>query len=401
MTRLATAKKKSLKKQPAVRRKTKPVKKAPAVEFQGSRLFGKWLSSVNASLAFTTYQAGKLIFVGADENQQLSVFDRTFPRSMGLAQEGSALWMASETQLWRFEDFLSDEAAPGNCYDALYVPINAHTTGDIDIHDVGVMACRQPVFVATAFNCLATIEENSSFTPVWKPPFIDRIAAEDRCHLNGLAMDKGQPKYVTAVSQSNIAEGWREHRVNGGVVIDVETSEIVATELSMPHSPRLYNGVLWLLNAGTGEFGKVDLKTGLFEPLAFCPGFLRGLAFVDEYAIVGLSKLRNNKTFSGLPISERLKKDGVGDQCGLKVIHLKTGDVAHSFTINGAIHELYDVLAVSGIKKPAALGFKSTEINTLIKIGDGSGFIARARSIDDPTPLNAATNKETIGCILG
>ena len=365
MKRPATTKKKA-----SARKQTKPEAAAPAVEFQGSRLFGQWLASMNASLAFTTYQAGKLIFIGTDENERLSIFDRTFPRGMGLAKKDASLWMASETQLWRFEDFLSDETRPGKGYDALYVPINAHTTGDIDIHDINVTASRQPVFVVTAFNCLATVDERSSFAPIWKPPFIDRIAAEDRCHLNGLAMQDGHPKYVTAVSQSNIAEGWREHRVDGGVVIDVESSEIVATGLSMPHSPRLHDGALWLLNAGTGEFGKIDLKTGSFEPVAFCPGFLRGLAFVGDHAVVGISKLRENKTFNDLPIGERLKKEGVKDQCGLKVVNLKTGDVSHSFSIGGVIEELYDVLVLPEIKRPAALGFKSAEINTRIKIGD-------------------------------
>lgn len=361
----------TMKSKPSARKQAKAAEAAPAVEFQGSRLFGKWLASTNASLAFTTYQASKIIFLGANENEELSIFDRTFPRCMGLAKKDASLWMASETQLWRFEDFLGGEAEALKGYDALYVPINAHTTGDIDIHDIGVTASRQPVFVATAFNCLATVSERSSFAPIWKPPFIDRIAAEDRCHLNGLAMDDaGHPKYVTAVSRSNIAEGWREHRAGGGVVIDVESSEIIATGLSMPHSPRLRDGVLWLLNAGTGEFGKIDLKTGSFIPVAFCPGFLRGLAFVGDHAVVGISKLRDNKTFNNLPISERLEKEGVKDQCGLKVVNLKTGDVTHSFSIDGVIEELYDVLALPEIKRPAALGFKSTEINRRIKIGD-------------------------------
>ncbi len=47
----------------------------------------------------------------------------------------------------------------------------------------------------------------------------------------------------------------------------------------MPHSPRVYRGKLWLLNAGTDYFGSIDLASGKFEPLTFCPGFLRGLAF--------------------------------------------------------------------------------------------------------------------------
>lgn len=344
--------------------------KRPAVEFQGSRLFGQWLADAGASLAFTTYQAGKLIFLGVGEDGALSIFDRTFPKSMGLAlNDDGAIWMAAENQLWRFENFFEPDFAFGG-RDALFVPISSHTTGDVDIHDLGVDASGQPVFVVTAFNCLATLEARSSFVPIWKPPFIDRYAAEDRCHLNGLAMKDGAPKYVTAVSETNVAEAWREHRAKGGVVIDVETSEIVARGLSMPHSPRLYKDKLWLLNAGTGEFGSVDLGSGAFEPVAFCPGFLRGLTFIGDYAVVGLSLPRDNKTFNDLPLNARLEKEKTSPQCGLKVIDLNTGNVAHSFIITGVLKELYDVLAIPNVKNPAALGFKTREINTRIKVGD-------------------------------
>ena len=344
--------------------------KRPAVEFQGSRLFGQWLADANASLAFTTYQAGKLIFLGVGEDGGLSIFDRTFPKSMGLAlNDDGAIWMAAENQLWRFENFFEPDFTFGD-RDALFVPISSHTTGDVDIHDLGVDASGQPVFVVTAFNCLATLEARSSFVPIWKPPFIDRYAAEDRCHLNGLAMKDGAPKYVTAVSETNVAEAWREHRAKGGVVIDVETSEIVARGLSMPHSPRLYKDKLWLLNAGTGEFGSVDLGSGAFEPVAFCPGFLRGLTFIGDYAVVGLSLPRDNKTFNDLPLNARLEKEKTSPQCGLKVIDLNTGNVTHSFIITGAVKELYDVLAIPNVKNPAALGFKTREINTRIKVGD-------------------------------
>lgn len=349
--------------------KTAPAKKA-AVEFQGSRQFGDWLADANASLAFTTYQAGKLVFLGVGENGGLSIFERTFPKSMGLTvNDDGAIWMAAENQLWRFENFFEpDFNAAGR--DALFVPIASHTTGDVDIHDIAIDASGQPVFVVTAFNCLATLDARSSFAPIWKPPFIDRYAAEDRCHLNGLAMKDGAPKFVTAVSDTNVAESWREHRQNGGVVVDVETSEIVAKGLSMPHSPRWHNDRLWLLNAGTGEFGSIDVDKGVFEPIAFCPGFLRGLIFIGDYAIVGLSLPRDNKTFNGLALNERLETEKTSPQCGLKVIDLNTGNVVHSFAISGLVKELYDVVAIPNVKNAAALGFKTREINTRIKVAD-------------------------------
>ena len=120
------------------------------------------------------------------------------------------------------------------------------------------------------------MSDKASFRPLWRPNFISALAPEDRCHLNGLAMDGARPAYVSAVSRSDVADGWRERRRDGGIVIDVASGEIVASGLSMPHSPRLYDGRLWLLNSGTGEFGTVDPASGAFTPVASAPAMRAG-----------------------------------------------------------------------------------------------------------------------------
>ncbi|MBC7178786.1 MAG: TIGR03032 family protein, partial [Roseovarius sp.] len=48
----------------------------PRLDFNGSRLFVDWLAARRASLALTTYQAGKLILVGLNPQGGLSVFER-------------------------------------------------------------------------------------------------------------------------------------------------------------------------------------------------------------------------------------------------------------------------------------------------------------------------------------
>ena len=342
----------------------------PSLEISGSRLFGPWLAEQKASLAFTTYQAGKLFLIGLKPDGGLLVFERTFDRCMGLGVRDSQFWMSSLYQLWRFENFLEPRETHKE-YDGLFVPVSGHTTGDIDIHDIHVGTDGQPIFVATRFNCLATLAEHGSFRTLWHPPFIDRIAAEDRCHLNGMAAVDGVPKYVTCVSQSNIAEGWREHRRQGGVVLDVETGEVVVGGLSMPHSPRLYRDTLWMLQTGTGEFGRVDLATGTFEPICFLPGFARGLAFIGDYAVIGLSRPRENRTFEGLVLNERLEAEGVTPKCAVCVVNLKTGDLEHKLDIEGVVQELYDVAVLPGITRPMALGFRSDEIRFAAKVETG------------------------------
>ena len=343
------------------------------IEFSASRQFISWLDEKNISLVFTTYQAGKVFFIGLQQGSEVSVFERTFNRCMGLSASPQTIYMSSSYQIWRFENVLE----PGESYqgyDRVYVPQVGYTTGDVDTHDVCVDKNGEPVFVNTLFSCLARPSEQYSFVPVWKPSFISKLAAEDRCHLNGLAMQDGEPKYVTCISSTDVHEGWREHRNDGGVVVDVATDEIICNGLSMPHSPRIYKGKLWLLNSGAGEFGYIDIEAGRFEPVTFCPGYLRGLSFIDDYAIVGLSRPRENKIFAGLDLDGRLKEKNISARSAIQIIDLKRGDVVHELRIEGLIEELYDVCALPGVKRPMAIGFMTDEISHMISIKPENKF---------------------------
>lgn len=337
-----------------------------------SRHFAEWLAGTGASIAFTTYQAGKLFLLGVKNDGNLSVFERSFVRSMGLgaSADGRSLVLATEFQVQRFDNILSPGQATEQGFDALYAPHAAWVTGDLDIHDIGFGPDGRPVFIATMFGCIATVSDNHSFRPLWKPPFVSRLAAEDRCHLNGMAMGGGAPRFATAVARSDVADGWRDYRGDGGVVMDVASDEIVASGLSMPHSPRLRDGRLWLLNSGRGEFGYIDLDSGAFVPVAFCPGYARGLAFVGNHAIVGLSLARENRTFSGLDLDDRLASAGAAARCGLAVFDLSTGNMVHWVRIDGVIRELYDVVVLPGTTRPSAIGFKTDEVKHLIAIDE-------------------------------
>jgi uncharacterized protein (TIGR03032 family) len=341
----------------------------PWVEVTASPRFADWLAEQQVSLAFTTYQAGKLFLLGRHPDGRLSVFERTFNRCMGLWCDGQTLWLSTLYQLWRLENVLR----PGELYqghDRLYVPRTGHTTGDLDVHDVAVDGAGRVVFVATLFGCLATLSDRYSFAPLWRPPFLSRLAAEDRCHLNGLALDGGRPRYVTVVSASDVADGWRDRRRDGGCVLEVPSGRAVVRGLSMPHSPRVHRGRLWLLNSGAGFLGSAEPAGGDFQPLAFCPGYLRGLALVGDYAVVGLSQPRQDRTFGGLALEDELSRRGAEARCGLQVLDLRTGDVAHWLRLEGVVRELYDVAVLPGVRRPTALGFKTDEIRRTIAVGD-------------------------------
>jgi uncharacterized protein (TIGR03032 family) len=329
--------------------------------------FLTWLLEQNLSLALTTYQIGKLFLFGVKNAEQLSVFERNFNRCMGLYATENSLYMSSLFQIWRFENALNkDQEYQG--FDRLYIPQLAYTCGAVDTHDLAVTSTNQIIFINSLYSCLAAVSSSHSFKLLWKPKFIDQVIAEDRCHLNGLALKHGQPAYVTAIAATNTAQGWREQRLHGGLVMSVADDEIIATELSMPHSPRWYADKLWLLNSGSGEFGYIELNTGRFIPVCFCSGYLRGLAFYGNFAVIGLSKPRQNQTLSGLSLEKRLQNQHQEAECGLDVIDLRSGQVVHQLRIEGLVSEVYDIVTLARTRRPMVLGFKTDEIQRLLTI---------------------------------
>jgi uncharacterized protein (TIGR03032 family) len=357
---------------------------SPAVTITASRQFASWLAEQRISLGFTTYQSGKLFLIGLQSDGRLSIFERTFNRAMGLWGDGQTLWMTSLYQVWRFENVL-EAGQSHDGYDRLYVPRVGYTTGDVDAHDIAVDARGHAVFANTLFSCVAVVSDRCSFTPLWRPPFISRLAAEDRCHLNGLAMHEGTPRFVTACSRSDVAGGWRDRCRDGGCVLDAVTNEIVAAGLSMPHSPRLHDGKLWLLDSGTGYLGFIDIaahsasndskphataQTGEFNRVTFCPGYARGLSIHGHFAIIGLSKLRASQTFATGPLQQSLAERAADAWCGIAIVDLQSGDLVHWLRLEGIVQELYDVVALPGVQRPMAIGFKSDEIRRIIHFED-------------------------------
>jgi len=335
------------------------------IEKSCSRGFGPWLSKSNLTIAITSYQSGRLYLVGSEPNGRVSFYERIFERAMGVVGNHQRLYLGSLFQLWRFENVLRKGELANKMYDRCYVPRNAQTIGDVDIHELGIRKNGKVVFVNTKYSCLAELDPIHSFKPIWKPPFISKLAPEDRCHLNGLAMKDGAPKYVTAVCRSDSVDGWRDRRQDGGVVIDVETDEIVCEGLSMPHSPRWHNGKLWVLNAGSGYLGWVDFETKKFVPFTFCPGFLRGLSLHGNVAAVGISKPRN-KRFEGLALDGELSKRDADPWCGVQIVSLDNGDVLHWARFEGDINEIFDVCILPGVRNPMLVGMKTADIRELI-----------------------------------
>ncbi|WP_199349124.1 TIGR03032 family protein [Microcoleus sp. FACHB-SPT15] len=330
------------------------------IECNASDAFQAWLSQVNGSLAITTYQAGKLALVGWN-GQQVTVLLRQFPKPMGLAVQEQRLALATNHEVWLFANapLLADEYLenqPGR-YDTLYLPRATYFTGDLNIHDLA-FGSDNLWLVNTRFSCLAALSKDYNFVPRWQPRFISQLAPEDRCHLNGLAMVDGRPKFVTALGESNEVGGWRNNKATGGILIDVESGEIVIRGLSMPHSPCWHERYLWLLNSGEGELWRINPHSGQHDVVCALPGFLRGLCCVGNYALVGLSQIREQHIFGGLPVQQRFKRL----LCGVAVVDLRSGQLVGMLEFTAGCQELYDVEFLPSVLRPTILNNERPEM---------------------------------------
>lgn len=327
------------------------------------------LARLDVAILFSSYQSGYLYMLGRDGRGGAHLHQSGMLKPMGLsADRDGGFALSAGYQVMRFRNGLEPHEQVNNRFDACFVARETHITGELDAHDIGIARDGSPIFVNTRFNCLATTDPRHSFREIWRPPFISALVDEDRCHLNGLAMDAGEAAYVTAVSRSDTIDGWRDRRESGGVVIDVRSRTIVCEGLSMPHSPRLHDGELWLLNSGTGELGVVEgaaSGAGKFVPRVFCPGFARGLAFHGGFAFVGLSRPRYNR-FEGLALDQRLFEADSEPWCGIQVIDLSRRMCAEWFRIDGAVKEIFDVAILEGHACPMSLGPGAPEIITFV-----------------------------------
>jgi len=331
-----------------------------SVEFRYSQTEGfvAVLAELGASLLITTYQANKLLVARAAGNG-LSTLVRTFERPMGLAVGADRLTLGCREQIWEFRNApdIAPQIEPVDAHDACFLPRTSHITGDIGVHELA-WAGDELWVVNTRFSCLCTLDPAYSFVPRWRPLFISALTADDRCHLNGLAVVNGRPRFVTALGETDLPNGWRANKSQGGCLMDVSRHEVISRGLSMPHSPRWHDGRLWLLESGTGRLVLVDVPTGHRQTVAELPGFARGLACCGSYAFIGLSKIRPTSAMDGVPLAER--RDEL--ICGVAVVDLATGRHCAMLKFHTAVEEIFDVQLLYGARFPEVMGFQKNAI---------------------------------------
>jgi uncharacterized protein (TIGR03032 family) len=331
----------------------------PVFQYVYSESFAPLLQSLNATLFVTTYQAGKLMAVRAREGR-VSILLRTFDQAMGLVVDQHRLTIGTRFQIWQLRNApdIALQIEPRGTHDACYVPRVSHVTGDIRCHEIA-WADDEIWVVNTRFSCLCTLDADYSFVPRWFPPFVTKLAAEDRCHLNGLAIRDGKPSHVTVLGETNTADGWRENKANGGCVLDVSSGERVVRGLCMPHSPRMYRDRLWVLDSGTGRLLVVDQSNGKTETVAELPGYARGLCFHGSYAFVGLSRIRETSTFGGVPIAEQAHQL----KCGIWVVDILRGKTVAFLEFTAGVEEIFDDRLLPEIRYPTVIGLQKETIH--------------------------------------
>jgi uncharacterized protein (TIGR03032 family) len=348
---------------PAETEAPEPLRAVHTANFPGlSRRLG-------ASLLVTTYQAGKLVLV-RDEGDQLNTHFRGFQAPMGLAVSGGRLAVGTRMQVWEFADVpaVTTKLEPPGKHDACFLPRTSHFTGNIQGHELAWGEGGALWVVNTRFSCLCTLDRSASFAPRWRPPFVSALEPTDRCHLSGLGMVDGKPRYVTALGETDEPAGWRQDKARGGILMDVATGEILTRGLSMPHSPRWYAGRLWLCESGTGTLGFIDPGTGRYEPIAAVPGFTRGLDFAGGLALVGLSQVRESAVFSGIPITDRLAEDE--RTCGVCVVELATGRVVALLRFEAGVQEVFAVAVLPGRRWPELINDDDTRLENSFVVPD-------------------------------
>jgi uncharacterized protein (TIGR03032 family) len=273
---------------------------------------------------------------------------------LGVAIDGGRMAIALRESVVELEDdpVLAPalEGHPPGSFDHVYLPCVTHRTGDVRAHEVAFG--RDGLWIVnTRHSCLCAPSEARPFEPRWQPRFVSALAPEDRCHLSGLAMEDGAPAYVTAHAATDTPDGWRDHKAGGGVVVDVASGEPFARGFTMPHSPRIAGGALWVLDSGEGALVRIDRATGAPAVVAHLPGFTRGLCIVGSHALVGLSKIREAKVFGGLAIAAYLPQL----VCGVAVVSLASGKVEGKLRFTSGCEEIFDVGLLPGKRRVQVL----------------------------------------------
>jgi uncharacterized protein (TIGR03032 family) len=318
-------------------------------------------------------------------------------RSWGLAyhSQNRRLALADKSHVVVFAD--NSRLAPYHqppC-DVFFSPRITFNVGDCMFHDLAY-AGNSLLGVNTRFASLVKIDGAFSFTPIWQPPFITAPLPDDRCHLNGVALEGEQPRYATAFGAFDQKEAWRQNSPDQGVLIEIESGRILNNTLSMPHSPRLINGRLLLTEMGRGAVTEIDPVTGDKRTLAELPGLTRGLCEHKGVLFVGLSSPRQSRNRWHLPVYD----SGRELISGIAALDIQAGKVLGILNFSSGCGEVFDIQILPGITRPGVFNSQKDRLSPIdtpdsgywmpdvTELSDGNSADQRTADIGRETPDN-------------
>ncbi len=352
--------------------------------------FPKILKALNISLAITSYQSARLILIRS-EGESIDTRFKAFSRPMGIYADESRITLGTFNQVVEFKrsDTLLEKIKTGALdntgnfsrkvlekdkeqmeelrkqreeeindvkqSDSLYLHRAALTTGMINIHDIA-WGDEGLWVVNSTFSCLSTLSPDSSFIARWKPKFISELLPEDRCHLNGMAMLNGRPKYVTTFNMEDSRDSWSEGRIDYGTLIDIDTDEILIEGMIMPHSPKVYKGEVYVCESGLGVVWKYSPITKEKTEVVKLQGFTRGLFFYGGVMFVGLSQVRASEIKNPTPLSKEYDET----YAGVWMINLEDNTEIGHIKFDGDVDQIYDIAIIPNSTMPELLNVSSS-----------------------------------------
>ena len=332
---------------------------APAqFQCEYSQGFPRFLEAISSSLVVSTFRSNKVFFLRARDGV-LSAHFSPLDRPAGIAFDergGNRLYFGGATEIHEYRNVptLAQRLEPPGHHDACFVRHAMRSTGDVQIHDLAVLG-DEVWFVNSRFSCLSVMSDDFSFVPRWRPPFISAYDAQDRCHLNGMAVRDGAVCYASAFAETDAPGGWRAGMDGrGGVIMEVPSGRVVVRDLLMPHSPRWYQNHLWFMDSGFGTLCRHDPRTGTTVRVAEFPGFTRGLDFFGPLAFVGVSRVREKEDMAALRHIPR-PEGGAKSRSGVWIYNIDLGKTVAFAKFADAVNEIYDVCILANILYPDLL----------------------------------------------
>jgi uncharacterized protein (TIGR03032 family) len=348
--------------------------------------FIAYLEQSGVSLIITTHP-GYVACLGASGGRLTAAFT-SCALPFGIAVDGSRLAISTHREIILFAQ--STRLAPyyparPDCYDAVFLPVASFRTGECSVHDI-VLDGHSAVFANTQFSCLSRCNGSFSFAPLWQPPFISALMPEDRCHLNSFALAGRRIRYATAFGASDKRHGYRNMPLDSGLLIDVEANAIIAQGLLKPHSVRLFDDELYVLNSAAGEVLRIDVERRRSDVLAVLPGFTRGLRALGDVLLVGLSTLRASGRQPDLPLVARHDKLVTG----IAAIDRRSGQLRGMLLLPEPITEILDFVVVPGVSRAYVQDPGGRDPHVGIEAPEGSYWMKAGEPPTQLAPINAA-----------